>query len=70
MIQIKLNMIMKLKSIEVITETEDGIKTSSLFIMPEYRTEIKKTELTSWFRPMLKSPVGWFKELISRYHNI
>lgn len=60
-------MIMKIKTIEIIIETEDGIKMSSLFCMPEYRTGEPKE---GTFKKMPKSPVLWFKQLLSRYHNI
>lgn len=60
-------MTMKIKSITVIIRTEDGVELLSDFVMPEYRVGEPKP---GTFKKVPKSPVLWFKQLLSRYHNI
>ena len=59
---------MKLKTITLTTETEDGLTLTSVFVMPEYR--IGEPTRDSLFKPMPKSPLKWFKEQMSKYINL
>lgn len=58
---------MNIKYITVTIENDDGLKISSVFCMPEHRTTRTSTSLKNTFKPMLKCPIKWFKNLITSY---
>ena len=55
---------MKIKTIEVITEYDDGLKINSSWCHPDFRMKIKKVGPHKWFKKTSRSPVVWFKKTI------